>query len=239
MTRLVLLLTLLGACFESHINGMKELGNEDCYTCHTPDYEGTTAPVHRQNADVYTTACVSCHRTTDWKPALEGLHSEVFIIASGTHSDIKCLACHDLDRGASKAGANTNCTQCHPNDKKQQDDHSGVISVTGAPYQYLDGTPSFCLTCHPDGRAGKHPDAKFPRTGDHAVACESCHLRQAGPDTAGMNTTCVDSGCHHTLAWSDASGEHTKLASYPTVRGDGASQHFCLDSRCHPSGKSN
>ncbi len=235
MTR-VLFVLLLAGCFESHSSNMKELANEDCYTCHTPDYQGTTAPIHPQNADVYSTACVNCHRTTGWMPALKGLHSNVFIIDSGVHTNIKCLVCHDLDQGEdSTKGANTNCLQCHPNTAALDTSHQGVLSVTGAPYQYVDTAVHFCLDCHPDGRAPKHPDNLFPRTNNHNVACASCHVRTDGSDVMGMNTTCTDSACHHTLSWSD--GRHNgDVGRYGTVRGNGGNKHFCLDSGCHPDG---
>lgn len=237
MTRAVLVLVFAGGCFESHPSNMQELANEACYTCHTPDYNGTTAPVHRDNADVFSTACVNCHRTTSWKPALEGLHDVTFIIDSGIHANIKCLACHDLDSGLpSKAGANTNCIQCHPQTQALDDSHIGATQdVTNIPYQYQSSKPSFCVDCHPTGRAPHHPDDLFPRTNHHAVACNTCHIKPDGPDTKGMNTTCVDGACHHTLSWSD--GRHNgDVGSYPGIRGDGSNKHFCLDSRCHPDG---
>jgi hypothetical protein len=240
MSRALFVLILLGGCFESHSGNMKELANQDCYSCHTPDYNGTTMPVHKDNPDVFATStCANCHRTTSWQPALEGLHDITFIIDSGIHSNIKCLVCHDLDSGQpSKAGANTNCLQCHPNTTDLETGHQGVIAVTGAPYQYLDNKPSFCVDCHPTGRAPKHPDDKFPRTGSHAVPCESCHIRSNGSDVMGMNTTCVSSACHHTLSWSDADhATNDASRTYPTKR-DPNNPHFCLASGCHPSGRS-
>ena len=181
-----------GGCFQSHPSGQQELMGTDCYSCHTTDYAGTTAPVHRDAPQVFSTSCASCHRTVGWQPALEGLHSEVFGIARGAHAGIACLGCHDLAAAQpSKLGANTNCLQCHPDDATQREGHVGVTMLTGEPYRYLVGVANFCLACQPAGTADVHPDNKFARTRDHAVPCEQCHDRTAGPDSKGANVTCV------------------------------------------------
>ena len=99
MTRLAIVIALmpLGACFQYHPQGQQELSGQDCYTCHTSDYEATAAPVHRDAPQIYsTTTCANCHRMTGWQPALEGLHNDTFIIAQGAHANIACQGCHDL-----------------------------------------------------------------------------------------------------------------------------------------------
>ena len=126
MTRFAVLIAfMLGACMQSHPAGQQELAGKDCYTCHTSDYAATTSPVHRDSPQIFSTVCASCHLTLHWKPALEGLHNEAFIIAQGPHAPIACQGCHDL-AGAlpSKQGANTNCIQCHPNDAHPCGGHS-------------------------------------------------------------------------------------------------------------------
>src|SRR5262249_2907885 len=171
------------------------------------------------------------HRTVNWQPALEGLHSDVFGIATGAHANIACLGCHDLASGQpSKLGANTNCLQCHPDDAAQRDGHAGVTMVTGEPYRYLASVANFCLTCHPAGTADVHPDDKFARTRDHAVPCEQCHDRTAGADTKGANVSCVAAMCHHTLSESDPIPDPATTKSQ-TARGNGASRNFCH--QCH------
>ena len=97
----------LAACFRSHPADRVELMGTDCAMCHLRDYQATTAPVHPATPQVFTTACARCHRTLGWQPALEGLHRDTFVIATGPHAPVACLDCHQLDRGASKAGANT------------------------------------------------------------------------------------------------------------------------------------
>jgi len=132
---LVLLgLASLAGCFRDHPSGQQELMGSDCYSCHATDYTGTTAPVHRDAPQVFSTACASCHRTLGWQPALEGLHSDVFGIVSGAHAQIACLGCHDLASGqSSHLGANTNCIQCHPDDATQREGHVGVTTLTSEP----------------------------------------------------------------------------------------------------------
>jgi len=232
MTRrtIVIAFTWLAGCFQAHPSDQQELAGGDCYSCHTVDYTGTTAPVHPDTPQVFSTTCANCHRTVGWKPALEGLHSDTFIIAQGPHASIPCLTCHDLSSALpSKLGANTSCLPCHPDDAQQAASHVGVLTVANAPYAYLGGVPNFCLQCHPAGTAGHHPDNLFALKGNHAVACADCHDRTAGPDTKGANVTCVDAKCHHTLSVSDAIEDHG--TTYTTARGDGTSRSFCH--QCH------
>jgi len=234
MTRLALVIAImqLTGCFRTHASDQPELAGTDCYTCHTSDYAGTTAPVHRDAPQIFSTTCGSCHRTIGWKPALAGLHKETFVIASGPHAPIGCQDCHDLASPMpSTAGANTNCIQCHPDDAHQAETHLGVLTVTSAPYAYQASVPSFCLSCHPAGTADAHPDKLFARTGNHAVPCADCHDRTAGSDLKGANVTCVDAKCHHTLSVSDAIKDHREESDYATIRGNGKSRNFCH--QCH------
>jgi hypothetical protein len=234
MTRIAIVIACLhlGGCFEPHTSDQRDLGGTDCYSCHTPDYVATTAPVHHDAPQTFSTACASCHRTISWKPALEGLHSEAFIVASGPHAGIACQGCHDLAVGLpSKLGANTNCIQCHPDDAHQAASHADVTSVANVPYVYQGSIPNFCLSCHPAGTAEAHPDKLFARTKDHAVPCADCHDRTAGPDTRGGNVTCVDAKCHHTLSVSDAIEDHRETTDYKGARGNGTSRSFCH--QCH------
>lgn len=243
-SRWVLVLLVAGSCTQSHDANRIAIRGDDCVTCHLADYDATTAPPHGMvpgvaGAQQFPTSCADCHRTTSWQPAVGGLHPPPprFPIASGPHDAIRCLACHDLDLAASSTGgANTNCLQCHPDSADLRDSHTGVRSATGQSYAYNSAIANFCLTCHPAGLANKHPDARFPRTGPHDAPCTSCHDRASGvPDMAGMNTTCINAGCH-SLTKTD--GQHRENgARYTQIRGDGSNRHFCLDSRCHPDGR--
>ncbi|TMQ28622.1 MAG: hypothetical protein E6J90_00235 [Deltaproteobacteria bacterium] len=230
MTRFAIAITLLAGCFLHHPGDQQELMGTDCYSCHTTDYAATTAPVHRDTPQVFSTTCVDCHRTARWQPALEGLHSDTFIIARGAHAGIACLDCHDL-AGAqpSKAGANTNCLTCHPDDATLRDGHDGVTTATDQPFAYLASVANFCLACHPAGTADVHPDNLFARTGSHAVPCNQCHDRRAGPDTKGANVTCVESRCHAISAVQG--GEGHLGAKWDQALGNGMRRNFCHD--CH------
>jgi hypothetical protein len=232
MTRLAIAMTLLVCgCFEHHPAGQQELMGTDCYSCHATDYTATTAPVHRDTPQIFSTSCAGCHRTAGWQPALAGLHSDTFIITSGAHAKITCLGCHDLSSGqSSHLGANTNCLQCHPDDAAQRDGHAGVTTVASTPYAYLAAVPNFCLQCHPAGIADVHPDKLFARTDNHAVPCEQCHDRAAGSDTKGANVTCVDARCHHTLSDVEGDEGHTGQA-WLNELGDRTSRNFCH--HCH------
>jgi hypothetical protein len=230
MTRFALVIAcMLFACFRAHPTGQRELSGEDCYGCHVTDYDATVTPNHRGSPQVYTTACVSCHRMTGWKPALEGQHSDVFIIKQGDHAGIACQDCHDLESAAaSKAGADTNCLTCHPDTAALTASHVGVTLFAGKPYTYESSVPNFCLDCHPAGLPELHPEARFARRGNHAVTCSECHDRTAGPDI--VNVTCIEARCHHTLRDSDDDSDHDDGA-YRRSRGDGTDRDFCHE--CH------
>lgn len=232
MTRCaVVIACVLAACFQSHPTGQREVAGEDCYGCHGTDYATTTAPVHRAMPAVFSTACTTCHVQVRWQPALEGKHSDVFVIASGPHAPTACLGCHDLTAGKpSKQGANTNCLQCHPNDAKQIGSHADIEAAIGRPYTYLAGVPNFCLDCHPTGTGDVHPEARFALIKDHAVPCADCHDRAAGADQAGANVTCVESRCHHTVRATDDTDGH-KDGDYQKARGNGSRRNFCH--QCH------
>ena len=240
----VLLVILFAACMQSHDNKRVAVVSEDCATCHLDDYDATTMPPHGNVPSAagpvsFPTTCGDCHRNTTWKGALEGLHPPTpFAITSGVHTNIQCLSCHDLDLATtSKAGANTNCNQCHRDSADLDDIHTNLKGPLGQPYAYAPATANFCLSCHPRGVPDlKHP-AQFPRTGPHDSKCATCHDRFSGlPDLKGMNTTCIIGGCH-SLAEEDGHHREEGGARYTQLRGDGSNRHFCLDSGCHPDGR--
>ena len=232
MTRFALVIAcMLSACFQAHPAGQRELSGEDCYGCHVTDYEATVMPSHRTTPQVYTTTCVSCHRMTGWRPALEGQHSDVFIIKQGDHAGVSCQDCHDLESTASsKLGADTNCLGCPPDTTTLTASHVGVTLFAGKPYTYQSSVPNFCLECHPAGLGEEHPDNEFARTRNHAVACSECHDRTAGPDDKGTNVTCIEARCHHTVRETDDTDGH-KGGDYRRSRGTGTDRDFCHE--CH------
>jgi len=260
MTRLPIALWLVSlcACFESH-DRTQQVRGEDCVMCHRADFDATSMPAHAAPEVGFPTTCADCHRASDWRPALEGLHpapdtytepdpdggvrNQTFLIDRGPHAPIKCVVCHDLDvprpdlPAAARRGFNTDCIQCHPDDAFQQDAHQGVISATGGPYTaYRSDVRNFCRTCHPTGDALNHPRDRFPLTGGH-TRCSSCHLRATGPDAGGRNTSCIGAGCH---ALSKMDAEHEER-SYTTYRNAPppplTAATFCRAGGCHPDGR--
>lgn len=256
---LALWLVSLCACFESH-GGTQEVRSEDCVLCHRADFDATSRPVHTAPNVGFPTTCASCHRATDWAPALGGLHpvpntyteldpqgqvrNATFLIDRGPHATIKCLTCHDLDvpapnvPPAQRRGFNTDCIQCHPNDAAHQDAHAGAVSVTGGPYTtYRSDVRNFCASCHPTGEASSHPKTKFPLTGGHNKPCASCHDRSKGPDMNGLNTTCIAAGCH-SLSRMDAEHEERNYTTFRNAPPAPLTKsNFCRAGGCHPDGR--
>ncbi len=120
----------------------------DCVTCHITDYEQTADPVHPGN---FPTTCDSCHVTSAWRPALDGIHPEsAFPIENGPHEKFECTDCHDPALGPSTDGMNTDCIGCHTGEHREsevRDQHQEVPD-----FSYTPAMPNFCLECHPNGR---------------------------------------------------------------------------------------
>lgn len=227
-TWLSLLLVVLSACFESHGTNTQALGNEDCYTCHKPEYDATgpkaafpQSPVHATGK--CSTQCATCHTTDTWANYYGACEhpEQAFPIVAGDqgnkHSGIKCKDCHSdaisvALNVTAKAGANTDCTSCHPNTSAQAQDHVGVTydagTFVGQPYSYKDADHRFCLDCHPKGLAiGHGPSNPFilPHGGS---TCAQCHDSASGlGHQGGADVRCSTSGCHTRI---DADGsEHS------------------------------
>lgn len=221
MRALVLVVALAGCALERHA-GTDEIADNDCYACHRANYEQARDPVH---VGAMPTTCRDCHATTGWRPA--GLHpDDRFPIRTGPHATSACAACHDPALGVPQGGANTSCLGCHPQ-AATAPPHTGV-----AGYGWDPAMPHSCLGCHPKGLASNHPEARFPiASGAHQMPCADCHVRSAGPDTGGQNTSCT--GCHtgqHARPRVDA--DHGEVNGYAWSDSD---PHFCL--ACHPRGR--
>lgn len=232
MIRGWLALVLLASCLQAH-DGQTEVRGEQCATCHLDDFNVTSQPPHRENA--FPESCGDCHKNTGWQPALEGLHPSEpkFPLTAQPHAKIKCLDCHELGSGPSKAGANTNCVRCHKLTLAVMAQHDGAKSAQGVAFQYSGDVKNFCFSCHPSGRITRHMASNpFRLSGPHKAYCVRCHDRALGDINNKDNTTCLRSGCH---SLGKLNGEH-EGATYGTLR-DTGSPHFCLDSRCHPDGR--
>lgn len=217
---------VLASC-RSHPSAAVEVLQEDCASCHMSDYLAANDPVH---VDRMPDTCADCHTINAWRPAVGYGHPEAFFpIARGDHQGIKCLECHEPERGPDAAGANTDCIGCHTGDHEQaemDEAHGGV-----AEYAFDSQTPNFCLSCHPDGQAADHPDSEFPLSGAHGgIACGDCHNASLGPSTDGQNADCI--GCHtgeHSMSrMNEVHQEEDGYSWQPDVH------DFCRE--CHPRG---
>ncbi len=228
---MVLMLLGLTACLQNHHSGAVAITGAACSDCHMPDYNRANGIV--QNHSQNELQCDNCHSETAWKPTIEHPNERFPIVTVTTpapHKDIECAACHKPEFGRNRAGANTDCINaaCHP----QADidpDHNGRSG-----YAWNGSKHNFCLTCHPDGTAASassHPETKFPiqRGAHQGVACANCHLAADGPNTAGMNVSCVESGCHPRAT---VDRQHQGENGYSFNVNN---KHFCRD--CHPSGR--
>lgn len=221
---LVLLAALTAACgLERHAD-TDGIADNDCYACHRANYEQASDPVH---VGAKPTTCRDCHSQIAWRPA--GPHPDAdFPIRTGPHAAVDCGACHKPALGPPTDGANTDCLTCHT------EAATAPAHVGESDYRWDPAFPHSCLTCHPMGLANKHPEDRFPITrGPHQMPCADCHIRANGPNTAGMNTTCI--GCHtgeHALTRADR--QHDEVNRYGQYR-DPNKPHFCLE--CHPDGR--
>jgi nitrate/TMAO reductase-like tetraheme cytochrome c subunit len=131
-------------CAKCHVGGRYTGTPTDCYSCHQPDYAGTTNPNH--TASNFPTQCKTCHTTTAWKPATFDHDGPYFPIYSGKHRGqwSTCADCH-VNAANYKV---FECILCHKHSNKTQvdSDHKGR-----AGYVYAS---SACYQCHRNGRAG-------------------------------------------------------------------------------------
>ncbi len=129
-------------CAECHINGNYTSTSSECVSCHLPNYNATTNPVH--SSLNFSTTCNQCHTTAlGWKPASYAQHDALsFPIYSGKHNG-QWSNCSDCHTNASNYKEFT-CITCHQ--KTDMDDkHKGESG-----YVYASAS---CLHCHPNGSA--------------------------------------------------------------------------------------
>lgn len=157
------------SCFNCHKqNNFKGL-TQDCYSCHSTNYNNTANPNHVSLQ--FGTDCKSCHSINGWKPASFEHDGQFFPIYSGEHKSNwnSCIDCHNVSGNYKNFTCLT--SNCHPQNKMNQEHKD----VSGYSYQ-----SSSCLSCHPSGKkegAFNHKNSNFPLTGAHLNAeCTSCHL---------------------------------------------------------------
>jgi hypothetical protein len=127
------------ACFQCHVGSTSQTlwspsGPQDCYTCHTDDYQNQHA------GSGFSTNCTDCHETTTWSGA-QFTHS--FPIYSGAHVEGQawndCAECHTTPG----TYAVYSCFGCHG--QSQTDSQHQAVN------NYAYDSPS-CLSCHPNGQ---------------------------------------------------------------------------------------
>jgi hypothetical protein len=116
-------------------------GNDDCATCHQPDYDTQHA------GSGFPLTCLTCHTDQDWNGTPFTQHDALYFpIFSGEHQGEwnTCIDCHTA---APIELVTFSCLTCHEHDQTSMDsEHSGVSG-----YVYVS---SACLTCHPNGDKG-------------------------------------------------------------------------------------
>jgi len=128
------------ACANCHVNNQYAGTPKDCYSCHRPDYQGTTNPNHV--AAGFPTTCTTCHNTTAWTGAT--FSHTWFPIYSGAHQG-KWTTCGDCHTNSSNYAA-FSCITCHAHDKATTDSHHREV------HNYVYNSAN-CYSCHPAGRA--------------------------------------------------------------------------------------
>lgn len=131
------------SCATCHNGNYNNQLPQDCYGCHTNDYNQTNNPNHQ--AAQFPTDCQQCHSQNAWVPANWNHDGQYFPIYTGKHKN-EWNACSDCHTNASNYSIFTCTTACHPQ-AQTNNDHQGV-----AGYSY---NSNACYSCHPTGNGGK------------------------------------------------------------------------------------
>ena len=218
-------------CNACHTNHVFQGLSQDCFACHSQEYQATTMPNHA--AAGFSTDCKACHGTFMWATA--GFDHSRFPL-TGAHAAVKCSVCH---QGNIFSGLSQDCFSCHLQD----------YQATTMPSHLAAGFPTDCKACHNTiaWETANFDHSRFPLTGAHtAVSCAQCHQNDvfAGLShdcfachsndyqqttnpahaTSGFPTTCQD--CHNTTSWSGTTFTHTfNITSGPHSRFNCAECH--------------
>ena len=183
-------------CIACHANGYQNTPY-DCYSCHTPDFNGVTDPNHVTNN--FSHDCTQCHSTSAWNPATFD-HSGTRFPLTGAHVGLQCIACH------ANGYQNTpyDCYSCHVND------YNGVTDPNHVQLAFSHD----CTQCHTtnawDPATFDHSQTQFPLTGAHlTVPCVSCHAN-------GYQNTPTDCYACHAADYGGASNPPHASMGFPT-----------------------
>ena len=124
------------ACASCHVNNTFAGTPTDCYSCHKPDYTGTTNPNHV--AAGFPTTCATCHTTAAWTGAT--FNHTYFPMNHGNAKSV-CATCHTNSANY----AVFQCTGCHTQ-AQTTNNHQGVKGYVW--------NSANCYQCHPSGNGG-------------------------------------------------------------------------------------
>jgi hypothetical protein len=131
------------ACATCHNGNYNNAIPNTCAGCHMNDYNQTNNPNHA--AAQFPTDCATCHTQNAWVPSTFDHDGQYFPIYSGNHNGEWDL-CSDCHPNSSNFAVFTCTTSCHPQ-SSMNSQHQGISG-----YSY---NSEACLSCHPNGSAGK------------------------------------------------------------------------------------
>ncbi|MCA8966160.1 MAG: hypothetical protein H6838_20295 [Planctomycetes bacterium] len=211
---------------------VQQFAAQGCAGCH--------ADPHRQQLG---RNCKDCHDETNWQPRdAIARHDRTRFPLVGAHAAVGCFRCHPGAQVGNFAGANSECIQCHMDDRARatDPDHVALGYSTDCSRCHLptgwfparfEHTPSFPLTHGHAGRACRECHQTPNSFTGQSTACASCHTDEHAVTTqpshvaAGFGTDC--SQCHDTRTFRTSSWPHP--ASFELTFGHAGRQ--CTE--CH------
>jgi hypothetical protein len=205
-------------CTTCHANGQWAGLPQDCYSCHTANYNATSSPQHA--ASGFPTTCQTCHTTAAWQPSSWN-HTSTGFVLTGAHLTAVCTTCH---ANGQWTGLPHDCYTCHT---------ANYNAANDPPHASLN-FPHDCTQCHSTSGWGggtfDHAATGFALTGAHVTAaCTTCHAngQWAGlpqdcytchtisyngandPPHASLNFPHDCTQCHSTTSWGGGTFDHT------------------------------
>jgi hypothetical protein len=205
------------ACATCHTTMPYKSAPTTCYGCHQKDVVGATTPVNHAGLP---TTCDTCHKNADatWLVSTSFNHATYFALA-GAHATAACAQCHNPPYAPSANNFTTvptgPCSSCHLPDYNKATTPVNHIAA---------GFPTTCDTCHKFADAtwllGVFNHTYFPLTGNHNVACATCH---STPNNYVLYN-CI--GCH---------AQASTTSGHSGVKGYVWTSTACY--ACHPNGR--
>ncbi|MFC0875139.1 hypothetical protein ACE01N_01025 [Saccharicrinis sp. FJH2] len=226
-------------CKLCHADGYTNTPN-NCYGCHTKDYNATTEPNHIDAH--FPTTCETCHSPNSWTPStfdhstiypLVGAHAEIADNCNACHANgytntpNNCYGCHAQDYNATTnpnhtdAQFPTTCETCHNTTgwSPSTFNHDNFYPLTGAHATIADN----CIRCHSEGYTNTPSECYGCHAGDYNSATD--------PNHAAANFPKVCEDCHTTSAWSPSTFNHD-AQYFPIYSGAHRGEwNNCID--CH------